>query len=193
MVEQESKEFTESKQAVDAEEHAQRQRERFASLAILEAFIHLLNKRPQVALDFKQMNGYALLQRIFTAVANLNRFQAISTNVTLSRTYFAAIQLDLFSVLVNGCFRRPVICISDYSKEKIQICCSIQRVTSASGASRASRLAVNESDIYLINVRLLSKVLIEWSLWQTFAKDLALWKHIFQVNYFVFRRLHFLN
>lgn len=47
----------------------------FCSLAILEALLTLVNKRPNIQEDFKSLDGYALLQRIFTSISSLNLFQ----------------------------------------------------------------------------------------------------------------------
>jgi hypothetical protein len=48
--------------------------ERFVSLTVLEALLNLINKRPYAQYEFKKMDGYALLQRIYTSMEALNRY-----------------------------------------------------------------------------------------------------------------------
>jgi hypothetical protein len=84
------------------------------SLTILQALVNLLNKRPSIQSDFAEMDGYALLQRIYTSMAGLNLYQSRSAAAPTSATYFASIQTDLFVILLNGCFRQAVVCTNRY-------------------------------------------------------------------------------
>ncbi len=168
---------------------------KFASLNILEGLLNLVNKRPHLQVDFHKMNGYALMQRIYTSIANLNKFQEVSASVlsnsnlktNLSNNtycYYATIQIELLSILLNACFKKPVVCLNNYSKEKIKICSfNLQRRTSSSSTKNKennSGLILDENNIYLINGELLSHV-IEWTLWLTLSKNVHPWKYIFEV------------
>lgn len=91
------------------------------SLNILQALINLINKRPSIEDDFRRMDGYALLQRIYTSMAGLNLYQ--TTAAATAKSYYASVQVELFTILINGCFRHAVVCANIYIKERVELCC----------------------------------------------------------------------
>ncbi len=135
--------------------------DKFSSLIILETLINLINKRPNIQNEFKKIDGYILLQRIFTSVASISKItlrsnnNANNNNNNNSLNYFEIIKKKLFVVLINGCFRKPIFCINLYSNESLETCINLTR----------SKDKSTNSSIYLININLLSKVIIEWALW----------------------------
>ena len=162
--------------------------DKFSSLIILETLINLINKRPNIQNEFKKIDGYILLQRIFTSVASISKItlrsnnNANNNNNNNSLNYFEIIKKKLFVVLINGCFRKPIFCINLYSNESLETCINLTR----------SKDKSTNSSIYLININLLSKVIIEWALWSRLKingqnndseNNLSnnLWKYIFQI------------
>jgi len=130
----------------------------FTSLKLLESLLNLINKRPAIHESFKRLDGYSLLRRIYTSIASLNRVNTTKVPAALSY-YFGHIQTDLFCVLLNACFRGPVICRNNYSKEQIEV------------------LSGGDS-VCVVNGDLLTGCLIEWSLWLGSGE---LWKVVFKV------------
>ena len=155
---------------------------KFASLFTLDACINLINKRPNIQLEFKKMDGYSMLQRIFTSIASLNRFTTKLSKNKQSNSYYGSIQKELFVVLLNGSFRKPVLCMNNYSSDKIEMC--INKTKKEKNVN-----CLKGYNIYLINPDLLSKVIIEWTLWQPFETHspdsklnrTSLWKQIFEI------------
>jgi hypothetical protein len=156
--------------------------DKFASLIILETLINLINKRPNIQNEFKKIDGYVLLQRIFTSVASINKITLKSNTNCNNLNYFEIIKMKLFVVLINGCFRKPIFCINLYSIESLETCINLTK----------SKDKSTNNSIYLININLLSKVIIEWALWSRikingqsndFDNHLSnnLWKYIFQI------------
>ena len=176
-------------------------------MTMLETLINLLNKRQYIQYEFKKINGYVLLQHIFTSIASLNKFKLISSspNSTLNHYYYGLIQKKLFIIMINGSFRKPVLSMNFYANENIQMCCEKTEIEVISQAneklSNKTRLnsysnldveAIKNSNIYIINPDLLAQVVIEWSLWRPFVKPSPsqhqpktstsyLWQHIFKI------------
>jgi len=180
--------------------------DKFSSLIMLEALINLLNKRQYIQYEFKKIDGYILLQHIFTSIASLNKFKLMtsSTETSVNHYYYNLIQKKLFVVMINGSFRKPVFSLNFYSNENIQMCFERPEIDDIAkkndhGESK-SRLnsysnldldATKSSNIYIVNPDLLAQVIIEWSLWRPFTKNLQeqkintpyLWQHIFKILY----------
>lgn len=177
---------------------------------MLESLINLINKRPHIENEFKKIDGYVLLQHIYTSIATLNKFslrsiqknQTNSSRINYNHYYYALIQKKLFVVLINGSFRKPVFCMNFYTDENIEMCYNFKR-TFKTDLNSTNELAKNNksSNIYIINADLLAQVIIEWTLWRPFETissystpsspsqsphsfyntQTNLWKHIFQI------------
>ncbi len=157
--------------------------DKLASITTLETLINLINKRPNIQNEFKKIDGYVLLQRIFTSVASISKITSRSNTNNNILNYFEIIKKKLFVVLINGCFRKPIFCINLYSNESLETCINLSK----------SKDKSSNSSIYLININLLSKVIIEWALWSRMKitgqvnNDIDnqlsnnLWKYIFQI------------
>lgn len=80
--------------------------------------------------EFKQFDGYFLLSRIFTSITLTNKTFPID---------------KYFKILINNCFKEPVICLNDYMRQ-----------TSCLNNIKST------TNIYLVNPNLLSNILLEW-------------------------------
>ena len=143
--------------------------------------LNLVNKRPSIQLDFKHLDGYSLLQKIYTSIANFNLKEKHLNSSTIS-SYYGSIQTELYSLLINSCFRKPVVCVNNYIKEKIEICCLTNGFKQPKQSNLSDTLLSNEeNEMHMVNAELLSHMVIEWSLWQTFDSNLEFWNFTFDV------------
>ena len=173
---------------------------------MLESLINLLNKRQYIQYEFKKIDGYILLQHIFTSIASLNKFKLMSSSseLTHSHYYYNLIQKKLFVIMINGSFRKPVFSMNFYLNENIQMCFERPNIedlekkheqeenkSRLNSSSNFDLEATKNSNIYIVNPDLLAQVVIEWSLWRPFSKNLQdhkistsyLWQHIFKILY----------
>lgn len=150
---------------------------RLPSLNVLDAMLNLINKRPSIQLDFNQLDGYALLQKVYTSIASLN----LKENSNSNCTYYGSIQTELYSLLINSCFQKPVVCINNYIKEKIEICCLANNLPPRQSNLSDLNLLIEENEMHMINGELLSHMVIEWTLWQTFDNNPEFWNFTFDV------------
>ncbi len=143
----------------------------------------MLNKRPHIQLEFKQADGYSLLQRVFISIASLNKFYSHtngsnSTATEPQTSYFGQIQKKLFLKLINGCFQSPVFYLNShsYSVDKIELTFYLANDSigdssykhKTSNPERNSKLNKKPSlsNVHLINANLLAQILVEWDLWR---------------------------
>jgi hypothetical protein len=204
LVEQESLNFYKTPLMSDKDQN--NMQESFTSLTILEIIINLLNKRPHIHFEFKEADGYSLIQRVFSSIASNNKFLTIKSSESLSISYFTKIQNKLFLNLINGCFQTPVFCLStNFMSEKIDLTFNLKnsdlksnqnpelmrRSSSSLNFEKAVKLSKKPSlsSVYLINAELLSQVLIEWDLWRplsvhkSYSNDVNsnIWQHMFKI------------
>lgn len=162
------------------------------SLTILETLINLLNKRANIQSEFKQLDGYTLLQRIFTSIASFNKYILLNAEPSehpKSLNYYSLIQKNLFVILINGCFYKPVFCLNYYftNLENIEWCFSLNPKNQVNFDKSESEEFKTNSCIYVINPELLAQVIIEWELWIPFekliqnTKESNLYKYKFQI------------
>lgn len=176
MVEQENKLYQRINSNSKAIQNQSIEQKKLPSLIILETLINLVNKRSNIQFEFRQLDGYILLQRIFTSIASLNKYLLISGDKTEILNYYAQIQNDLFVILLNGCFHKPVICMNYYCTnfENIELCFNVNTVKQTEPETEKFNLRKLASDdllkssIHVINPDLLSQVIIEWELWIPF-------------------------
>ena len=203
MVEQENKIVEQIKDKIDSK--IVQYIDKFSSLIMLEALINLLNKRQYIQYEFNKIDGYILLQHIFTSIASLNKFKLMSSlpESQSNLYYYGLIQKRLFVIMINGSFRKPVLSMNYYSNENIQMCferpeIEIEDSPKASSQNCKTRWnsnsnldleATKNSNIYIVNADLLAQVVIEWNLWRPFSKNPQqkqtstsyLWQHIFKI------------
>lgn len=135
------------------------------SIQIVEALLNLVNKRPHIQHEFKLVDGYVLLQRIYTSIACLNKYLIQQKTLAPQSSYYAVIQKRLFVALINACFRHSAFFISSRFFNN-----SVERVSHIVNlvVDRKSGDAASNSGLYLINPLLLTQVILEWDLWLSF-------------------------
>ena len=133
-----------------------KQKKCFVSLKILEAFLNLVNKRAHIQIEFKQMHGYSLLKHIYKSIAAQNKFSIRTNRLDTLPCYYSCIQKDLFVLLTNACFRRPVFCVNHYLNDSIEMSFKNLFIYSRSVNSQSinlfNRANISDNNIYLINV-----------------------------------------
>jgi len=150
----------------------------FPSLNALESLLNLINQRPNLQHDFNSLDGYNLLQRIFTSIASLSRY---STEKSKEPNYYGTIQKRLFVTLINACFRTPLFRLNHYIPEGIEI------------FIKSYKNYISSGRLSLINIELLGRIVVEWELWRPFyalklkqdKKEIVqertcLWTYLFQ-------------
>ena len=161
-----------------------------ASLQILDALLSLINKRPHVQLEFKQADGYVLLQRIYTSIACFNKYlvqqqhqqdmtstdaSAVAAAINAQNNYYSMIQKRLFVTLINSCFRQPVFFLNTcYSTDRNDRQNEIKATNETNVLGKlwlpfgAKSAMSTTSGTYLTNPLLLTQVILEWELWIPF-------------------------
>jgi hypothetical protein len=134
--------------------------DKLASLKILETLINLVNKRVNTQNEFKKLDGYVLLQRIYSSIAGFNKFLVENrANSQSIISYYSIIQKKLFVILANGCFRKPAFSMNYYLDDEINIelCFNPPKLKNKPKDESAC--------MHLVNLDLLTHVILEWELW----------------------------
>lgn len=157
------------------------------SLLMLESLICLVNKRSHIQSEFRKMDGYVLLKRIFTSIASLNKYLVKNQHYLKEKSYYSFIQKELFITLINGSFFKPVFSLNYYdtSKDNIDFC--YERPVRKS-EKKTEETFCNLSSINVVNPQILSNLIIEWELWiplenldNKLVKSTCLYKFAFQI------------